>query len=52
LLSVDNELELFKDNLKVKTVSNPPVDSSTKMITLDNKVHFINGQGLYKLSMK
>lgn len=52
LLNTDGELELFKEALKVKAVSNAPFDSSMKLVTLNDKVHFINGKFLYKVSTK
>jgi hypothetical protein len=52
LLSTENELELFKDNSKIKTIANPPFDSSMKLVEIGGKVHFINGKFLYKVSTK
>jgi len=52
LVSGDSEIEIFKDNSKVKIVDNPPFDSSMKLFNINGRVHYINGNKVYSATMK
>jgi len=51
LVSGDSEIELFKDNSKVKVVDNPPFDSTMKLFNINGRVHYVNGNKVFSATM-
>ena len=48
----EDKMELFKDNNKIKEISNCPIDSNMKLFQINNKVHFINDNKILSISLK
>jgi hypothetical protein len=48
----DSELEIFHNVTSSKVISNPPIDSEMPLLNLNNKIYFIDDNGIYNLSTK
>jgi hypothetical protein len=52
LLANPTELELFTTAFKCETISNPPLDSTMKLIATPDGLFFINGNSLHQIKRK
>lgn len=51
LLATEDSVQIFKDN-SVKTVDDPPFDSTTKLFEHGGKIHYIDGNSVYVCKLK
>jgi hypothetical protein len=51
ILALEDSVEIFKDT-NVKTVDNPPFDSTKRIFNISGVIHFVDGKELHRTKMK
>jgi hypothetical protein len=52
LVTNDDEVEVFKDNTKIKSISGSPLDSSMRLFNKDGEVFFTHEKSVYSVKLK